>query len=162
MKERKRAELFTFTNQATGQRYEAIVSPMPRKMEGNWVRIFQPEKQQLLLRHLTELHGQSFAVLHYLETVSSWDNGIPSAAQVAQDLGLLREAVARCYRELTAAEFLVKVKTRYYLSPLVAWKGTERQWQEACVTLINNQPLPQLPEPRTLAEPRASYTTRRR
>ena len=122
------------------------------------MRLFQDSKRELYLAHRHELQGQSKDVLHYLETVSAWDNGVPPAYQVALDLGLLREAVSRCYTQLVKAQFLIKHNGRYFLTPLLVWKGTEKQFQAACKVLLYEQPV--LPEPRQLAEPRASYRRR--
>ena len=104
-----------------------VVPPKPR-IGGKWVRLFQDEKRRMMVEH-PKVHTQAYYVLSYLETVAGWDNGLPSAATTAEALGLLREAVSRCYGELVAAEFIVKLDGRYFINPLICWKGTERQWQ---------------------------------
>ena len=108
-----------------------------------WVRLFQDSKRALLLRHL-RMRGQSYAVLHYLETVSGWDNSIPSTAEVAEAINWRQPNVSRAYRELLDGEFILKRGTRYYLSPLVAWKGTQKAYDAFCRELFADQGPPRL------------------
>lgn len=114
----------------TGELYDIKLVPRRRAI-GGWVKLFQRGKRELLLGH-PNLRGQSLRVLAYLETVSSWHNLLPSAAETAMVLSLLPPNVSRAYSELTRAGFIVKLGTRYHLSPLVAWKGTEREWDLFC------------------------------
>lgn len=120
---------------ATGEVLEVIITPVYRQIGGKWVRLFQEGKRRMMLEH-REVHMQSYYVLSYVETMSTWNNEIPSAAELAGVLKLGRTVVARAYGELRKAGFIIKKGTRYYLSPLVAWKGNERQLEEACRELF--------------------------
>ena len=107
----------------------------PRKMGAHWMRLFKDTKLDLLKRY-PDLKGESYRVLHYLEAATAWDNEVPGPSKFAAALGMQRQNVGRAYKELCDAEFLVKVDGRFYLSPLVGWQGTERQFEDACVKLL--------------------------
>ena len=115
---------------ATGELFEGVITPWRRGVGGKWVRVFQDSTKALLLQH-PELHGQSHRVLIYLTAVVEWGNHIPTSAQTAVALGLQASAASRAYGELIRAGFILKRDGTYYLSPLVAWKGSEKQLDEA-------------------------------
>ena len=145
----------------TGEMFDIRLVPRKRS-PGGWVKLFQQAKVDLMLRN-PSLCGQSYRILAYLEGVSSWHNLIPGPAEVSKALDIPRPSVSRAYADLSDAGFIVKVGTRYHLSPMIAWKGTDREWDAFCRELYapaQYEPAA-LPE-RTLSEPRASYTTRRR
>lgn len=126
---RKRERHYGLVDLATGELYEARITPW-RGEVGGWMKVFQDTKRALLMRN-PRLHGQSYRVLTYLETVVGWGNVLPSPAVVAQALDLQRQAVVRAYRELLDGGFILKREGLYYLSPLVGWKGTERDFRKA-------------------------------
>lgn len=132
-------------NYTKGSVLAEVILPKPR-IGGKWVRLFQDEKRRMMVEH-PKVHTQAYYVLSYLETIAGWDNGLPTAAETAQALGLLREAVSRCYGELVATGFLVKQDRRYFINPLICWKGTERQWQEAVAKLVDQPRQQQLVAP---------------
>ena len=123
------------TDPETGQEYAVIVAPVQPRM-GKWVRLFQDGKLRLMRQH-PEVRGQAYQVLAYLEATSTWTNAVPSAALTAQRMGLNRVSVARCYAALLAAEFVLKRDGIYYISPFVAWKGNERQYNAFCRELFD-------------------------
>ena len=81
------------------------------------------ESAEMIKRH-REVHPAAWRVLLYLERQVTWGNEVPSTAETAEALGDHQSAVSRSYGELVKAEFLIKRRTRYFLSPAVGWKGT--------------------------------------
>lgn len=133
-REPQASKRFLFIDTETGERFRANITPERRGLGGRWVRVFQDTMQRLAERH-PELHGQSYRVLAYLTGVAAWNNALPSTGVVAVALGLQPSAVRRAYGELSRVEVILRRDSVYYLSPLVAWKGTERQLEAACQEL---------------------------
>ena len=94
------------------------------------MRVFQDAQLDLCLHH-PELHGESLRVLLYLQAVAAWRNVVPGPTQVAKAMGLMQPNVSRAYRELREAKFLAKRDGTNYLSPLLCWKGSEHDLEEA-------------------------------
>ena len=156
----RRSRSFGLFEYKTGQVLPAGITLWREQVGGAWMRLFLESKRRLLLQARGALHGQSLLVLHYLETAVDWQNVLPSRARTVVELGVNERAVARSYRELEKAGFILKVDGVYYLSPLVGWRGSEQQLREAYVRLLPAQPLNALKVPKALAEPKGRYSTR--
>lgn len=115
-------------DKTTGQALDFMFIP-PKGLGGKWVRVFQ-DGQKALLAASPELRGESLRVLLYLESVVMWRNVLPRPKEAAQELGLHEKAAYRAYAELIKAGFVWKYEGKYYLSPVVGWKGTEAQLEE--------------------------------
>ena len=147
-----KAQQLIAVDPATGETYGIQIAVIPKRLvRGRWVRLFQDSKLAML--NAASMTGQSYRVLHYLEAVSGWDNGLPGTAAAAAALVLQQSHVSRAYRELIEAGFIIKRDGRYYLSPLVAWKGTQRAFDEACALLLPPQGMPALAPPRVKVLP---------
>ena len=101
------------------------------------MRVFQDAVSRIVLDH-PELRGQSLRVLLYLTSVTKWDNSIPNPASTAQAMNLHRSHVSRAYGDLVAVGAIIKRMDGYYLSPLLGWKGTERQLDAFCRELFTD------------------------
>ena len=124
------AAKWEFRNVATGQVIDADLVLRQSGTRERWVKLYQDGKLALLRKH-PELRGQALRVLHYLESVVTWGNVLPSSGKAAQELGILRPHSSRAYSELVEAGFILKREGAYYLSPRVGWKGTEEQLGQA-------------------------------
>ena len=102
------------------------------------MKLYKQAKQHLLLAH-PELRGESLRVLAYLETASEWHNLLPAASETAAALNLLASNVSRAYTELSRCGFIVKIGNRYHLSPMIAWTGTDKEWDSFCRVLYENR-----------------------
>lgn len=116
-------------NKQTGQVLDFVFIP-PTGLGGKWVRIFQDGHGAQLAAN-PQLRGESLRVLLYLESVVAWRNALPLPKEVAQKMGMNEKAAYRAYAQLSEAGFVWKHEGAYYLSPVVGWKGTEAQLEEA-------------------------------
>ena len=94
------------------------------------MKLFQDTLAAMLVAN-PKLPGQACRVLNYVMAASAWGNGLPTAAETAEALGVQRTAVVRSYRQLKEAKFIIKRGTHWFLNPLVGWKGTEKGLEKA-------------------------------
>ena len=150
---RWRSRDFKLVDPKTGQELSAGITLWTETQEGRWVRIFLDGKAAVLARH-PKLRGESYKVLHYIETKVGWHNLVPSPSRLATGIGMKEENVYRAYAELIKAECIYKKDGQYYLSPYVGWVGKPKDYQEACEAM----PALEIRLPmRQLAEGRAKY-----
>ena len=133
--DRSTEKRFIFIDTETGERFRANITPERRRIGGRWVRVFQDAITRIAVEH-PELQGRSLRVLLYVAGVVKWDNAIPGPSATATALGMRQPNVSRAYRELMAVGAVIERDGGYYLSPLMAWKGTERQRDTACRELF--------------------------
>ena len=131
---------------ATGEVLEAVITPWRGRVGGKWMKVFQDTKREILQQN-PQLRGESYKVLHYLEAAVAWGNRLPTPTEVAGALGLLPTNVHRAFAQLVKAECIIKRDGTYYLSPLIGWKGSEKQLEEAYGTIFARRQTPQLVAP---------------
>lgn len=117
-------------NKRTGELYDAEIRLRRQGTGGKWMKIWQDGKAELLRRSSSQLHGQSYYILHCLDGMVKWGNIIPLPPEVATVLNKRLRSVYRAYAELIEANIIIKRKGVYYLSPLYCWKGNTKQLEE--------------------------------
>lgn len=122
-------------NELTGEVYDVFLAKRNRA-GGKWMKIWQDGKRELLSRN-PNLSKEGFRILNNLETVVNWENIIPPPPVLAKKLGFSETAVYRAYAELIKGGFVLKQERVYYLSPAYCWKGTQKQWENACRKLLS-------------------------
>ena len=149
---KSRIKPYYLVDPETGESFGVLVGKLQGNLGRKWMRLFQDTKQQLLREH-PELYGSSLRVLSFLETYATWENRVPTPTVLAETLEMNRSSVSRSYGQLLKAGFLIKWGGEYRLSPLVYWKGNERQYNELMEELSGHvRP--------AIAEPRATYYTK--
>ena len=135
----------------TGERYNLFLEKVATVEDGTgpWMKFYLGGTKRLL-DGSPNLRGRALFVLLHCEASVSWGNLLPTPAIMARRIGLHREAVARAYRELLGARFILKHEGSYYLSPSVGWRGTPTQLKEA-LRLWYPESLAALTEPREKA-----------
>lgn len=118
----------------TGEKFEGVITPWLPKIRGEWVRVFQKSKADLIKR--SHLHGQSYHILSCLDTVVSWGNEIPAPPAIAKDFSLPESAVYRAYAELIKADIVIRENHSYYLNVLYCWKGSPQELAKAQQRLL--------------------------
>lgn len=148
---KKRPKRLAVVDAETGERLEEYENQPRRKVswEPPWMKIYL-ESVAMILRD-PEVCAPSWKILLYLERAVTWGNALPGPTETAEALSLDRSVVSRSYSELVKAEFLIKRRTRYFLSPAVGWKGTYDDYRLAYREMVA--------EPRMAAE-QASYGKR--
>ena len=126
----KRERKYGLVDLATGEMFQAVISPWRRQVGGKWMKVFLASKQELL-RRSPDLHGQSHRVLAWLETLVAWGNRLPSPTKLAETSEIPLSTVSRAYRELALAECIYKQDGTYFLSPLVGWHGSSKDLDQA-------------------------------
>lgn len=122
----KRNTPWRLVNEVTGESLSAEVRESAEPSGGGWLKVYQRAALDLLTRH-PELTGESLRVFLILIGHAAWNNALPSPTVLAERTGMKRSNLARAYSKLLRSEFLIKRERTYYLSPVLCWKGTERQ-----------------------------------
>lgn len=118
----------------TGEEFEALIRIKRQKVGGRWMRVFQ---DNLAYIKRLRLRGESYKVLIETMSLSDFDNRIPDTGKVAELLEMKRAGVSRAYRELREKGLILGKEGGYYISPLLAWKGSEEALQVACKKLLS-------------------------
>ena len=113
---------------------QSVILPLPKRSGGRWMKLYQDGILDMLRRH-PEARPYVW-LMPYLAGMCKWANIIPSAATTAKRHDLARSTVAKAYAELLKAEFIIKREGVYYISPLVAWKGDPKMYDQACRELF--------------------------
>jgi len=102
------------------------------------MRVYQDALSWLIT---TKLRGETLRVLLKLVAEAGYQNILPSQRQIAQKLGIQQTSVSRAYRQLYDAQAIYKEGRQYYLSPLLCWKGSQKQLEVAMQELYSSQKL---------------------
>lgn len=122
------------------------------RLEVSFVRVFEQAQRDLLLSH-PDLSATALRLMVYLQTRLTWrTNEVPTPTETAASLGLHRPQVSRAYAELARADFLIRRGVRYYVNPLMAFKGSDTAYHAACRNLLmgRHDPLPAIPPVETV------------
>jgi len=126
----KQWQKLKLTEIKTGRALDVLVRPA--STGGNFMKLWQRVGTG---RRIEKLKGASLKVLWHLAMVAGWNNIIPGTSETARSMKLKQPNVARAYRELIEADFIVRREGVYYLSPMFCWKGNEEQYEQAVKTL---------------------------
>ena len=142
----------------TGEVMDVDIAPRRRAGGGGWMKLYQAATAETL-RRSPKLRGQSLRVFLWQLSVVAWGNRLPAPVVAAEKLDIHRTDAYRTYRELLAAELILRhTDGLYYLNPIVAWKGTEAGLEAACRMLFHLGPdalaLAPLPPPAPMPRPR--------
>ena len=128
-----------------------ILQKKPNKQGGKWMRLNQDPMAYLVKQK--QIRGETLRVFLMLTAMVDYQNALPNQKQVAQKLGVNQAQVSRAYGQLKGIGFLYKKQDRFYLSPLVCWKGTQKQMQMACHELLENSNKYLLPQSSGIPNP---------
>ncbi len=128
------AKRFGMVDLYTGEVFGAFIIPIRSKIGGKWVRVFQDTLKALRDK---KLHGQTFWILLNLISEADFQNRVPGTTALAKILGMKQPNVSRAYRELKQASMLLVQDRNYYLSPLLCWKGNQKQLEKAYEELLS-------------------------
>jgi len=112
----------------TGELYDAEIKLVRKNIGGAFLRVFQQPFR--LINNLCS-HGATRKVMMELLASANYQNAVPSTTKIATQLNMPRPSVSRAYRELIDIGFLLKDDNIYYINPVVAWKGNDKQLQVA-------------------------------
>lgn len=135
----RRIQGFSAINRQTGEILDILVAPRKSHIGGKWVRLFQDMQERLALDK--SLHGETRRVLAFLMSKSDYENKVPGPSVVARLMGLRPNHVSRAYSELKRVGVLFVSEGFFILSPELCWKGTEKEFEQVCLKLLNLGPL---------------------
>jgi len=122
----------------TGEIYDAVIYPKPKRVGGKWTRLFQDAFSWLAVSK-PEITGETYRVFTYLIGQAGYQNILPRPVDVAKALGMKSPSVFRAYRQLLVVGFLVKRDHSYFLTPVLCWKGSPTQLENAYHKLFNSR-----------------------
>jgi len=111
----------------TGEIYDAEIR-LHKSTGEHWMKIYQVAHNAVILK-LSQ--GNSFKVKDTLLNIAKYQNQIPTQLKVAAIMNIKQSQLSRAYKELTQAGFLYKKEGVYTINPCVAWKGTEKDREQA-------------------------------
>lgn len=117
----------------TGEIFTALILPRKRKIGGSWMRLFQ---DAVLAINRKKIRGESYRVLFQLIGMSDFNNAVPGTGKIGEVIGMKRASVCRAFRELKEAGILLEKERNYFLNPLLAWKGSDKQMEDKCKELL--------------------------
>ena len=78
------------------------------------------------------IRGETLRVFISLTGMVDYQNKLPTQRKVAEMMGIKPAHISRACRQLQEIGFVLKKEGNWYISPLVCWKGTYKQLQNAC------------------------------
>ena len=135
----RKVEKLVAVSVETGERYAVLIAPLQRHWGGKFVKLFQSELDDILLRRV-RLRGETLRVLFHLLGKVGYQNTVPLYSVVASNLSMKKPNVFRAYKQLLDAGILLygtgEHRVGYRLSPLICWKGTGKQLEQAIGELL--------------------------
>ena len=100
------------------------------------MKVYQAAMDSILQK---KLKGSVLTVMNLLLVKAKYQNQIPSQTKLAIITGMSRPLVTRAFKELTKANFLYKKDGVYLINPCVAWKGTDKDREQAIKDMFEAQ-----------------------
>ena len=125
---------FGLLNKQTGEIYDAELRLVKKSTGGMWMKLYQDAAKLLSEK---KVRGSTLRIFFFLLGKAGYQNIIPNGSTTAKQIGMEQSAVYRAYGDLKKLGIILKKDNGYMLSPLICWKGTEKQFKQACYELFN-------------------------